>query len=98
VEAETLRKEVSDKQDLLCQAAKALDLIEEQHRGELKKIEQERDLEKGMLESRILELEAVSEATFMKLELVKSHTSSQHSVPRWCLIVFCCFRINVVNV
>lgn len=60
MEAETLRKEVCDKQELLCQAAKALDLMEEQHRGELKKIQEERDVEKGMLESRIHELEAVS--------------------------------------
>lgn len=60
MEAETLRKEVCDKQELLCQAAKALDLMEEQHQGELKKIQEERDLEKGMLESRIHELEAVS--------------------------------------
>jgi hypothetical protein len=60
VEAETLRKDVCDKQELLCQAARALDLMEEQHREELKKIQEERDLEKGMLESRIHELEAVS--------------------------------------
>jgi len=59
VEAETLRKEVCDKQELLCQAAKALDLMEEQHRGEMKKFQEKRDLEKGMLESRIHELEAV---------------------------------------
>ena len=49
-----------DKQELLCQAAKALDLMEEQHRGEMKKFQEERDLEKGMFESRIHELEAVS--------------------------------------
>ena len=60
MEAETLRKEVCDKQELLCQAAKALDLMEEQHRGEMKKFQEERDLEKGMLESQIHELEAVS--------------------------------------
>ena len=60
MEAETLRKEVCDKQELLCKAAKALDLMEEQHRGELKKIQEERVLEKGTLESRIHELEAVS--------------------------------------
>jgi hypothetical protein len=60
VQIETLRKEVCDKQELICQAAKALDLMEEQHKGELKKIQEERDLEKGMLESRIRELEAVS--------------------------------------
>jgi hypothetical protein len=60
VEAETLRKEVFDKQELLCQAAKALDLMEEQHRGEMKKVQEERDMEKGMLELRIHELEAVS--------------------------------------
>jgi hypothetical protein len=60
VEAETLRKEVCDKQDLLCQAAKAMDLMEEQHQGEMKKMQEERALEKGMLEARIHELEAVS--------------------------------------
>jgi hypothetical protein len=60
VEAETLRKEVYDKQELLCQAAKALDLMEEQHQGEMKKVLEERDMEKGMLELRIHELEAVS--------------------------------------
>jgi len=51
---------VFDKQELLCQAAKALDLMEEQHRGEMKKVQEERDMEKGMLELRIHELEAVS--------------------------------------
>ena len=60
MEAETLRKEVCDKHELLCQAAKALDLMEEQHRREMKKFQEERDSEKGMLESRIRELEAVS--------------------------------------
>lgn len=60
VEAESLRKEVSDKQGLLCQASKAMDLLEEQHREELKKIQQERDLEKGILESRIQDMETVS--------------------------------------
>lgn len=60
MEAESLRKEVSDKQGLLCQASKAMDLLEEQHQKELKKTQQERDLEKGMLESRIQELETVS--------------------------------------
>jgi hypothetical protein len=60
VEVETLRKEVCDKQELLCQAAKALDLMEEQHHGEMKNVQQERDLEKGMLESHIRELETVS--------------------------------------
>ncbi|PSN39824.1 hypothetical protein C0J52_19185 [Blattella germanica] len=59
VEAESLRKEVSDKQELLCQAAKAMDLIEEQHRGELKKIQEERDIEKEQMESKIKELENV---------------------------------------
>ncbi|XP_069674173.1 golgin subfamily A member 4-like isoform X3 [Periplaneta americana] len=76
VETETLRKEVSDKQDLLCQAAKALDLIEEQHQGELKKIRQERDMEKEGMEMRIRELEhdlkdyeaKLKDPTFLKMD------------------------------
>lgn len=69
VEAETLRKDVCDKQELLCQAARALDLMEEQHREELKKIQEERDLEKGMLESRIHELEAeLKDPKFLQLD------------------------------
>lgn len=76
VEAETLRKDVSDKQDLLCQAAKALDLIEEQHRGELKKIHQERDMEKEVMEMRMRELETdlkdyeakLQDPTFLKMD------------------------------
>jgi hypothetical protein len=54
-----LRKEVSDKQVLLCQAAKVLDLVEE-HQEELKKIQEERDIEKEEMKSRIQELETVS--------------------------------------
>ena len=55
-----MRKEVSDKQELLCQAAKAMDLLEEQHRGEMKKIQEERDAEKEAMECKISELENVS--------------------------------------
>ena len=57
--AETLRKELCDKQELLCQAAKAMDLMEEQHQGKMNKFQEESDLEKGMLESQIRDLEAV---------------------------------------
>jgi hypothetical protein len=37
-----------------------MELLKEQHRGEMKKIQEERDLEKGMLESCIREQETVS--------------------------------------
>ncbi|PNF41505.1 hypothetical protein B7P43_G13036, partial [Cryptotermes secundus] len=57
VEAEQLRKEVSDKEVLICQAAKALELADEEHQGELKKIREERHIEKEEMKSRIQELE-----------------------------------------
>jgi hypothetical protein len=55
-----LRKEMFEKEDLLCKAAKALELEEQQHKEELKKIMEERNNEKRMMESRIQELETVS--------------------------------------
>jgi hypothetical protein len=55
-----LRKEVSEKQYLLCKAANAMDFVEEQHKKNLKKITDERNIEKRMMESRIQELETVS--------------------------------------
>jgi hypothetical protein len=57
---EQLRKEVSDKEDLICQAAKAFELADKEHQEELKKIQEERDIEKEEMKSRIQELETVS--------------------------------------
>jgi hypothetical protein len=60
VEAEQLRKKVSDKEVLICQAAKALELADEEYQREVKKLLEERDIEKKEIKSRIEELETVS--------------------------------------
>jgi hypothetical protein len=60
VEAEKLRKEVSDKQELLMKAEGALIVLEEDHQVKLKQIQEERDIEKEEMKSRIQELDTVS--------------------------------------
>jgi len=52
---EELRKELSEKQELLVQAAKALDLLEEQHQEESRRHAEE----KAALDNRIQDLEKV---------------------------------------
>lgn len=53
VEVESLRKELQEKQDLLCQAVKAMDLEEEEH----KKESQEKDNLLQKFQQQIEELE-----------------------------------------
>jgi hypothetical protein len=60
VEAEKLRKEVSDKQELLMKAEGALIVLEEDHQVKLKKIQEERNIEKEEMKLRIRHLETVS--------------------------------------
>lgn len=55
VENESMRKELSEKHELLCQAAKALDMLENQFKDE--KLSHAKDI--GALEKRIQELEKV---------------------------------------
>ena len=55
VENESMRKELSEKHELLCQAAKALDILETQFKEE--KLRHAKDM--GVLENRIIELERV---------------------------------------
>ena len=55
-----LRKTMSEMEEVLSQTSKASEFMEKQHRAEMKKVQEERDLEEGMLKLRIRELEAVS--------------------------------------
>jgi len=55
-----LRKTMSEMEEVLSQTAKAMQFMEKQHQAEMKKVQEERDLEEGMLKLRIRELEAVS--------------------------------------
>lgn len=55
VENESMRKELSEKQELLCQAAKALDLLEEQKKEEKSRLMKEC----STLQLRVQELEKV---------------------------------------
>jgi hypothetical protein len=57
---EMLRKVMSEMEEVLSQTANALEFMEEKHRAEMKKVQEEKDLEEGMLNLRIRELEAVS--------------------------------------
>lgn len=74
VENESMRKELSEKHELLCQAAKALDVLEEQRRKEC-----------GTLESRIQDLEkelqdcALTAQQQMKFSAMAQSTDSQYS-------------------
>jgi hypothetical protein len=56
VEAEKLRKEVSDKEELICQASRAFERAGEK----LKEIREETDIDKEEMKSQIQELETVS--------------------------------------
>ncbi|XP_067001294.2 centrosomin isoform X2 [Anabrus simplex] len=77
VEAESLRKDVSDKQELVCHASKALELLEEQHKNKLKEIQCEREVEKGIFESRIQELEKEIKEYEEKYQLCASHHTQE---------------------
>ncbi|XP_049816824.1 centrosomin-like isoform X2 [Schistocerca nitens] len=57
VKSETLRKELADKQELVCQAAKAVQLMEEQHQMKIKQLQQDFEEQKKSFERHILELE-----------------------------------------
>ncbi|KAE8740105.1 hypothetical protein FOCC_FOCC014391 [Frankliniella occidentalis] len=81
VENESMRKELSEKQDLLCQASKALDLMEEQRKEEKMRLSKEcaalesrvQDLEKELQESALLS------AQQMKFSAMTQSTDSQYS-------------------
>ncbi|KAK3910602.1 Centrosomin [Frankliniella fusca] len=81
VENESMRKELSEKQDLLCQASKALDLMEEQRKEE--KLRLTKDC--AALEVRVQELEkelqesAQLAAQQMKFSAMTQSTDSQYS-------------------
>lgn len=57
VKSETLRKELADKQELVCQAAKAVQLMEEQHQMKIKQLQQDFEEKKKSFEKHIQDLE-----------------------------------------
>ncbi|XP_034231629.1 centrosomin-like isoform X2 [Thrips palmi] len=80
VENETMRKELSEKQELLCQAAKALDLLEDQRKDEKQRYLKEC----SVLESKIQELEkelqdSIAASQQMKFSAMTQSTDSQYS-------------------
>uniref|UniRef100_A0AAG5CSJ7 Centrosomin N-terminal motif 1 domain-containing protein n=1 Tax=Anopheles atroparvus TaxID=41427 RepID=A0AAG5CSJ7_ANOAO len=79
VEVESLRRELHEKQELLCQAAKAIELLEESHRKtEEKHREMVADLN-NRIESHLLEIKSLEK---MGAELQRLNHELQHSVGR----------------
>lgn len=80
VENETMRKELSEKQELLCQAAKALDLLEDQRKDEKQRYAKEC----SVLENKVQELEKVT--LMFKLENLSFPTLDEKSLLLFCLL------------